>query len=423
MENEINRIVILITKMYNKYFSKKRLKILKIFSFIIKTFQFLLQAFILPFLIVHCITICTSNLQIDESTLITISYALFGVAVGMFLSIIIAIHLSLSSNNEYFNQVESKLFFRLRFFKLLDITTIAINAVFNIIIGFIYALQLHYVDSIVFYIYSIIVIFLFLALFCVYIRKNKHERFQFYLTHSVLYRSNSSLNMMIDYLYILHIFEKNKDLKLEDFSLELKKRIYYINIYITEMSIKIVRDENVNFEQNILEEFFISYSRKIKSPMQLMSLLVQIKVYIDLIDQTNSNLLKDKLKTRNNMHLILKNIITSRILKFFNLSYTFNENMYSYLLNLEFMNTVTIKYYTILSVQLFYVTIYKEYIKFYETENLLTDEKNELLLKFIEKVEFLNEKIETNMNNANNFLKLGAKTLRKSFDDYKKLND
>ena len=93
--------------------------------------------------------------------------------------------------------------------------------------------------------------------FVIYSKKNKHERFRYYLLRSRDYSAISKKDKLADYLFILKTLNKESKFSDKKISRQLSKRIYYIDNYVYELKLKIKRDENIILEQNILEEFFI----------------------------------------------------------------------------------------------------------------------------------------------------------------------
>lgn len=394
-----------IDDVYNEHFSKKKLKRLTALGRIESVLSFLLTLLLILLVLLGISSLLHNSVKnVDTSLLITISYSLFGGALTLVVGVYAAIRISLGATNEYFNQPESKLFFNTYLIKYFDNGLIAADSFIYIVVGLVSALLTGYVDSFFQYSVSIILSIILFARFVVYSRKNKHERFRYYLTHSRYYSKISKKDKISDFIMMLDVFD-DKGVPISDkFYKKTSERIYYTHQYINELKIKIKRDENIILEQNILEEFYVEYSKIIETPIQLFVLLIELQTYLNAILGSSSSLIKDASKTRENLCKALSYSLKAKAAKFVRLSFNIDDlPAFSSVLK-DFHEIVFEKFTKIMVGQKVFVTSYSQIIALIEKHDLFYGLPSPDLSNEKEIVKGFNDNIERNLDSIRLFV-------------------
>lgn len=271
------------------YFSISRQKRLKVFSILCKI-SLTILFFLLIGALLLALTLLISIYVIDKNkdVLLTIGYSFFGVSISIFLGIFVAIRIGLGSSNEYFNKTESTLFFRIKWLQFIDNALLSVYSALYSLGGLVFLFCSQYIESIVYPIVSIVSSIILLIRYINYSRKNKYERFKYYLLHSPDYQKTSPKEVISDHNLMLRV-TKDTDIDFKKLYSFLTKRVHHINYYIDDLEEMFSHDEDVSKEQNILEDFFIWYSKRIKTPFQFFSLVVSIQAYLELLIKHYSN--------------------------------------------------------------------------------------------------------------------------------------
>ena len=302
---------------YSNYFSKNRLKVYSVFGFIGNCLLFI-ASLILVFLVLAGMAYLLKKYfeKVDLNTFITATYALLGFALTLAVGVCFAIRISLGNTNEYFNQTESRLFFGVCLFKGIDNLLFGVYSFIYCVPGLIAALLGDYISAFGNGLVSIFFSLLLFFRFVIYSRKNKYERFSYYLTHSRYYSDISKKDKILDFMTVYDFVDHKGKLNKKKVEKHVAKRSYYILEYISELNTKIERDENIVVEQNILEDFYGAFSKRIETPIQLLSLLIGVQEYLDYLSKAKDGLRKDINKTKDNLIFVLDNVLQSKITSF-----------------------------------------------------------------------------------------------------------
>lgn len=301
-----------IKRIHSSYFSKRRLIFLKIlnvfrviglvllFAVIISTFVIALSA-----LITHIFS------EKDSETLLTISFTLFGAAVTAAFAVSIAIAISLHSSNEYFKQAESKLFFEMTLFPYFSNGLIAFYTFLYMASGLIYAVFSMYTNSILDLTVSLIMSIVLFCRFRAYSKKNRINRFHYFLKHSPYSKKLNKSNVIQDYIVMLDITGKNKNERnLKLLTTLVVERIKHIERFQIELQKMLDEEQSILLEQNIIEDLYIQQSKNVRTPIEFFALYLSISLYLSTLKKNgNSSLVKSHSKTILNLLLCLDNSI------------------------------------------------------------------------------------------------------------------
>lgn len=303
-----------IEKTYDRYFSPKKLKLKKAIG-VIKTILFILFFLILTTVCLIALSYLVNIILKNKETefLLTFSYALLSVSASAIIGVFVAIAIGLHSANEFFNQTESKLFYKIELVKTVDNLLIGIYSILYLLFGLGYGLFGQYINSVFEYAISLVMSSILLIRFLIYSRKNKYDRFLYFLEHSLYSRKKTDKDVMEDYILMLNFtVYKTKSVDSKPLLRISLKRINYLNSFIEEMGVMLIRNENVVKEQNIIEEYFLKFAKNIQTPIELFSLYLSVSEYLGIIEKNNNkNLLKDEINTKENLLKCLNNAIES----------------------------------------------------------------------------------------------------------------
>ena len=281
---------------YNKRFSLKRyysLKLLNVFAIILKTIGMFLVPLFLYLLLAYISFILFSNRNITN--LLNLSSILIGISSASMLSVFVAILISFGTSNEYFNCTERKIFFSIRFWLILDNSYLGLQSLIYVVFSLISIFQEDYILSITMSLLGIIFSAILLVRFLIYSRKDKYERFDYYLEHSLYRYRTNPYNLIKDYILVLNIFILQK--KEINTSLLLgiaSDRMKFLLIFINEIKIMIENNECIIKEQNIVEKYLLKRAKNIITPIEEHSLFFASLLYVNmLLKVDNLNLIKD----------------------------------------------------------------------------------------------------------------------------------
>lgn len=293
-----------IKRIHSQYFSKSRLVFWKIVN-VLKLIGLALLFFILISATVIVLSILINYFlgKKDDGTLMTISYALFGAAASATFAVPIAIAIGLHSSNEYFNQTESKLFFEMNVFPFFSNSLIAFYSFLYAISGFIFATVSKYTDSILNLTVSLIMSIILFCQFRTYSKKNKTDRFYYYLKHSIYSKKLNKSNVIEDYIVMLDVVGKHTNKgSLQLLSALAVDRIKYLERFQIELRNMIKEEQNVSWEQKIIEDLYIQQSKNLQTPIEFFAFHLSISMYISTLkNNLNPKLTKSFSKTISNM--------------------------------------------------------------------------------------------------------------------------
>lgn len=386
-----------INRIYNAYFSNLRFRILDVLSkirIVLGIFGEAFLIYILHFIITLVMAFFFENS--DNAYLQNTSYTLTSISIGVFVGVVIAAMFSLGATNEFFNKTELSLFNNILLTKFVDNQLIAVYICLDSFGSLIMSLCHQYLFSITVAIISLgwAVILMFRAV--IYFRKNRYERFGYYLVHSHLYEKSSIKARLYDYISMLELINNEGEYEFEQLYKLIAKRSHHIDIYLSELQTKIDRDESIAFEQNALEDFYIQFSNRIVTPIQLFSMVLFIGYYLDLLAKSNQSQIKDIKKTRSNMIKCLNSALHSKAMAFANISIKIDDMpVYSLLID-SFRDLIFTKMVKIIAMQKAIVGLFKRFTDILITHDAFSELEELDILKEREIVSKANEVSDEN---------------------------
>ena len=390
-----------IDRIYYKYFSVRALKTLKVLKTIKKVLQFLLSL-VIVFIVLFAISYFfkTNTHGISDDTITTIAYSFIGMTLTIYVGVVLTIKISLKSNNEYFNQNESKLFFDICFWKPFNNQLLSLYSLVYFATALIYAFTKDFDNSLIYCAGSSISSIILLIRFLIYSNKNKYDRFYYYLKHSNIYYEFEKKDLLSDYSIIADSFIKENKYNLKKITKAAKKRCFYIFVFIKELEEKINRNENVLIEQNILEESFVNISKQIESPIQGFSLLLIVSEYLKCISNCNQSIIKDAKKTKENILRILSYFLQSKSTNYLALHFEIKDFPNLILMTPKSFENMSNEIERIILVQKIYLIILQQYVDIFKEYSLFlkADETD-----YTKEIDIINEYNSINDSNLSNY--------------------